>query len=377
MRRVVLPSREDWQTAVEQDGLQWHTEGDVRCWNESAAYLFSQEEIKRIRQTAEEVHGLFQKAAAHVVKHQLWDRVGLRIEDAAIIKASWERHDWSFHGRFDFLLNEGGQPKLLEYNAETALSLVESAVIQKKWQMKVMPGAGQFNSLHESLVAAWRGSGFQHVHCAWRPRHPEVEGTIRYMAGIIREAGLQATMLPLHRMGWHQRDSCFVDADNLPIEGCYKIYPWEWMLHEPFARHVGNAHCRFVEPAWRLLHGSKGILTVLWELFPDHPALLPCYDRPDLLGASFVSKPMFGHEGHNVVICQNGVILQDAPGEYGKEPRVFQALVNAARHEGYLAQLGVWMVKDKAVSVGMRESLDPIIMNNSSIVPHAIMPEGS
>jgi glutathionylspermidine synthase len=37
------------------------------------------------------------------------------------------------HGRFDFLFDAQGCPRLLEYNAETALSLVETAVIQRHW----------------------------------------------------------------------------------------------------------------------------------------------------------------------------------------------------------------------------------------------------
>src|SRR5436190_992387 len=133
-----------------------------------------------------------------------------------------------------------------------------------------MPKHEQFNQLEESLVHAWRESGFKHVHCAWRPRHAEVEGTVRYMAQLMRGAGIQVTMMALHRMGWNSRDGKFVHQDGAPITHCFKLYPWEWMLREPFARRVAASGCSFIEPPSRSLLSSKAILCVLSDLFADH-----------------------------------------------------------------------------------------------------------
>lgn len=372
MTRKMLSARPHWQNIVERDGLSWHTEGELPSWNESAVYVFTAAEIEQVQRTAREIHGLYLRAADHAVKHSLWSRLGLRSEDAPVLRKSWEQQDWSLHGRFDFLLDAHGQLRLLEYNAETALSLVETALIQHRWQIEVMPEMAQFNRLHERLVEAWRCSGFRHVHCAWRPRHPEVEGTVRYMAGIVREAGLKATLLALHRLGWHRGQQCFVDCDGTALECCYKLYPWEWMLQEPFAGHLDHAGCRFVEPAWKLLLGSKAMLALLWELFPDHPALLPCAEEPSALGASFVSKPFFGREGYNISIFQDGALTGSTSGEYSEERKLFQALVRSPRHDGHLAQLGIWMVESEPAALGIRESTDAIITNNSPFVPHVV-----
>jgi glutathionylspermidine synthase len=32
-----------------------------------------------------------------------------------------------------------------------------------------------------------------------------------------------------------------------------------------------------LEPAWKLIIGNKAILPLLWEMFPNHPNLLPAY----------------------------------------------------------------------------------------------------
>jgi glutathionylspermidine synthase len=293
-------------------------------------------------------------------------------DEAELLTSSWERGEWALHGRFDFLFDVEGCPRLLEYNAETALSLVETAVIQKCWLGDVLPQHDQFNLLEQSLVQAWRESGFKHVHCAWRPRHAEVEGTVRYMAQLMRRAGIQATLMAMHRMGWNSRLGKFVDQDRAPITCCFKLYPWEWMLREPFANRVQASGCSFVEPPWRLLLGSKGILCVLAELFGDHPSVVACRTSPEYLGANFVSKPLFGHEGHNVVVHRNSAVVETLSGEYGDEPKVYQAFVESPRYDGFLPQFGVWMVRDQPVAICVRETLGSIISAKSAFVPHAV-----
>jgi glutathionylspermidine synthase len=372
MKRVSLASRANWKSRVEGEGLLWHTEDGRETWNERAAYILSTNEVEKLCRAAGELAEIFHQAVAHVVKNKLWSLMGVQSHEAELLKSSWERGEWSLHGRFDFLFDNQGRPKLLEYNAETALSLVETAVIQKRWLSDVMPQHKQFNQLEESLTQAWRDSGFQHIHCAWRPRHTEVEGTVRYMAQLMRRAGIRVTMMAMHRIGWNSRDGRFVDQDGAPITHCFKLYPWEWMLREPFARRVEASGCAFIEPPWRLFLGSKGILCVIADLFGDHPSVVPCRTTPERVGPCFVSKPLFGHEGHNVAIHFDGKIAESLPGEYGDEPKVYQAFVESPRCDGFLPQFGVWMVRDKPVAICVRETPRSIISANSVFVPHAV-----
>ena len=377
MKRIQLSPRSDWQSLVEKQGLTWHSENGRVTWNEQNAYILSPSEVQKLSQTASELAQIYHQAAGHVVKNKLWSLMGLQAHEAALITASWEGGEWSLHGRFDFLLDAQGCPKLLEYNAETALSLVETAVIQKHWLAETMPGFDQCNDLEELLLQAWRESGFKHVHCAWRPRHAEVEGTIKYMAGLMRRAGIQVTLMAMHRMGWDPKQHAFVDHDGRPIRHCYKLYPWEWMLREPFAKWVETSQCSYIEPPWRLLLGSKGILCVISELFGDHPAVVACHTTPEKLGSSYVSKPLFGHEGHNVTIHRDGVAIESLAGEYGDEAKVFQGFVEGQRCDGYLPQFGVWMVRDKPAAICIRETSGSIISANSAFVPHAIERQAS
>ena len=54
------------------------------------------------------------------------------------------------------------------------------------------------------------------------------------------------------------------------------------------------------EPTWKMLLSNKGLLPILWELFPDHPNLLPAYELAAPLGGRYVRKPKLSREGSNV-----------------------------------------------------------------------------
>ena len=65
----------------------------------------------------------------------------------------------------------------------------------------------------------------------------------------------------------------------------------------------------WIEPVWKLLLSNKGILPILWQLYPNHPLLLPAYfedhgDRGDL--TAYVRKPLHSREGANISILQPG-----------------------------------------------------------------------
>ena len=73
-------------------------------------------------------------------------------------------------------------------------------------------------------------------------------------------------------MGWE----AFVGPDNQPLGAVFKLYPWEWMVREEFGKHLGAASTLWIEPPWKMPLSNKGILPVLWKLYPRHPT---CWRR--------------------------------------------------------------------------------------------------
>ena len=108
-------------------------------------------------------------------------------------------------------------------------------------------------------------------------------------------------------------DGSFVDLEDRAIDLAFKLYPWEWMFHDAFGAKLIDAPTRWVEPPWKAILSNKGILPLLWEMFPNHPNLLPAWfeDDPDAaqLGASYVRKPLYSREGANVTMVSAGATL--------------------------------------------------------------------
>src|SRR4029079_19416374 len=81
-----------------------------------------------------------------------------------------------------------------------------------------------------------------------------------------------------------------------------------------------------IEPAWKMILSNKGLLPLLWDLFPNHPNLVPAFFTADPLGETYVKKPLLSREGANVEIVTSNLITR-IPGPYGQEGWVYQTFI--------------------------------------------------
>lgn len=372
MQRHACEPRPDWRARVEAHGLTYHTHDTGPYWDESACYEFTADEVERLEKAARALHYLCIDAAEQVIARGWWGRLG--IPDAAVpaIVRSWERDDFSLYGRFDLAFDGVGEPKLLEYNADTPTSLVEASVAQWFWLQDTRPDADQFNSLHERLIEAWRRYAGQTVHFSAIKEHPEDEQTVLYLQDTAEQAGVLTRPVHVEDIGWDERRGVFADLAGGALERCFKLYPWEWLWHEEFGPQLARDPVQFIEPAWKMLLSNKGLLPVLWELFPEHPNLLPAYESADAaaLGGSFVRKPKLSREGANVSRFEGGVAVEENTGDYGAEGFVFQALARIPEFAGNHPVCGVWIVDHEPAGLGIREDTRLITGNCSRFVPH-------
>ena len=370
MRRHHSPPRPNWRQRVEEIGLTYHSHDTGPYWDESACYELSAREVDELEAAANALHYLCIEAAEAVIKNEWWAR--LSIPEAAIpsIQASWERDDFSIYGRFDLSFEGCTAPKLLEYNADTPTALLEAAVAQWFWLEEARPGTDQFNSIHERLIAAWQRCPAQEIHFSSVKDNPEDEQTVLYLRDTCEQAGRKTRSVYVEDIGWDAKRHCFVDLANRPIEHCFKLYPWEWLWREPFAEHLARERVRFFEPAWKMLLSNKGLLPILWELFPGHPNLLPAYETAAPLGDCYVRKPKLGREGSNVSWVERGTVVEQTPGGYGQEGHVFQTPAAIPDFEGHHPVFGVWVVDHEAAGLGIREDTRRITGNLSRFVPH-------
>ncbi|MGD1093998.1 MAG: glutathionylspermidine synthase family protein [Bryobacteraceae bacterium] len=374
MRRIAATPRADWQKKVEAAGLTWHTCEHQAYWNESAFYEFTAKEVDLLASATNELEEMTRKAAQRVIDHRLYSKMGIPELAVPLIERSWEAEPPSLYGRFDLMYDGWHPPKLLEYNADTPTSLLEAAVVQWYWLEETHSASDQFNSIHERLIALWRDltpyiPGRRVDFCSMDD--PEDWTTATYLEDTAQQAGLASSLFLIDEIGWD--GGRFVGPDDQPLTTVFKLYPWEWMVREEFGKYLAVADTIWLEPPWKMLLSNKGILPVLWELYPNHPLLLAASFEPPSAGADWVRKPLLGREGANVTLHQAGRKIETS-GDYGMEGFVYQDVAPLKDFDGMYPVIGSWVIGheegDSAAGIGIRESDTPITTNPSRFVPH-------
>jgi len=386
MRRLMIAERPDWKAQAESLGFSFHTMYGEAYWDETRAWSFTLEEIEtRIEDPSAELHAMCLHAVDHVIRNEeLMERLAIPAFARDAVAGSWFRRDPHLYGRFDLAYDGRGPAKLLEYNADTPTSIYEAGFFQWNWledqiAAGVLPRhADQFNAIQEALIARMAeifplGSA---VHFTSAAENVEDRQTVLYLEDCAAQAGLTPCYVPLEAIGIDDQGR-FADDQSRVIERMFKLYPLEQMLRDQFGEVLVRSPVQMVEPLWKSILSNKGILPVLWKMFPNHPNLLPSFFEDevdaDALGTSYVKKPIFSREGANVTLLRAGQIEEAGEGEYGAEGHVLQAYAPLAQEGDDHAVIGSWIVGDAACGMGIREDRSLVTKDMSRFVPHVIL----
>lgn len=399
MERLPVTPREDWRNTAERLGFDYHTMYDLPYWTEDACYVFS---LSQVEDDLEVPTGELMDMCYAVVEAASRDDeilASMRIPEPwwSLLRESWRRGDRDLYARFDLSYDGHGPAKMLELNGDTPTSLYESAFFQWVWLEEAIerglipPDSDQFNSLQETLVTAFEAllpdhgavQGSRTLHLTSVADNEEDRGTVLYLRDCAHQAGLATTVIDIESIGVDAAGR-LTDLDDRVIMNLFKLYPWEFLVEEPFGVHLrGPSAPRMIEPVWKMVLSNKGLLPWLWRMFPRHPNLLPAFfaDDPQAaeVGPRHVVKPLLSREGANVRIhdpeAPGGGIAIDGP--YGAEGFVVQAyhplpVFLGADGRANHAVLGSWIVAGVACGLGVREDDGPVTINTSRFVPHLI-----
>src|ERR1700744_2991914 len=269
MERIKVTPRNNWQKTVEGLGFGFHTT-DVPYWDESAYYAFSLAEIEKIEKATSELWDRCLDAAQYVIDNNLFSRFGIPEYIVPHIIDTWNNDAPAIYGRFDFWYDGKGEPKLLEFNADTPTSLFEASIIQWFWLKDFDEPKDQFNSLHEKLIDYWkylRAYMYDDVLYFTCVRDSlEDYTTVAYIQDCAMQAGFDTAFIYVNDIGWETFNQCFVDLDNQPIRNIFKLYPYEWMVNEDYGPNLlaDNENAIWIEPSWKMILSNKAILPILW-----------------------------------------------------------------------------------------------------------------
>ena len=388
MLRRDISARQNWQELATEYGFSFHTINDQPYWDETAYYQFTLEQIENdIEDPTQELHDMCLHVVDKVVQSEaLLNDFCIPAAFHEAVSNSWQAKAPSLYSRLDLVYDGTGPAKLLENNADTPTSLYESGFWQWLWlEQQVDSGAlpnasDQFNSLQEKLIMRFRdiANHYQqkNMHFSCCLDSDEDRGTVQYLQDCAAQAGLSTPFVFIDDIGVTDTHR-FMDLDNNPMDMAFKLYPWEFMLKEEFGEIAAYSDTKWVEPIWKSVLSNKALLPMLWEMFPNHPNLLPSYLHKDLdkvdKSGKWVKKPIFSREGANIMIIDNGDIIAQTGGEYGDEGVIFQQFTPLPKFADNYTLIGSWLVNDMPAGISVREDNTLITQDTSRFVPHIIL----
>ncbi|MEA3353752.1 MAG: glutathionylspermidine synthase family protein [Campylobacterota bacterium] len=378
---------------LESIGFTWHTDSDKSSYISDEVVSITEKEAESYYNAANELYDMYCEAAQYVIDNNLFHDLDIPFNLVEMIKASWDNDvHWHLYGRFDLAGGIDGKPiKLIEFNADTPTALFETAIIQ--WAMlkyNNLDESSQFNSLYEAIKDNFKRfitldgdiEKFEEYYkdLNWKILFSSVKGndeeehTTRLLQHIASEAGYTTEFEYIDDVQFS--DEGVSKGDEL-YEFWFKLIPWEDIAIDEgelaviLTELLNNQKTIIFNPAYTLLFQSKGILKILWDLYPNHPLLLETSFEP-LQNTKQVEKPCFGREGANVAIVNEDNSLDvKTQGEYENFKPVYQEYTQLPQdQDGNHYQAGVFYAYE-ACGLGFRKG-GKILDNMSKFVGHIV-----
>ena len=380
-------------TTLEKLGFTWHTDSDGTKYINDELVEISQLEAEAYYEASNEIYDMYVEAAQFVIDNDLFFELGIPFNLIESIKKSWENDvHWHIYGRFDLAGGIDNEPiKLIEFNADTPTSLFETALLQ--WALlkqNNMDEKQQFNNVYENISQNFKRlitlfeetTLFEKYYDGWKILFSSVEGndeeeaTTRLLQQMATDAGFNTSFEYLQNVKFD--DNGIFDTHDNKYEYWFKLYPWEDIgsdepeLATTLTNIIQKQEAIILNPAYTLLFQSKGIMKIMYDLFPESPYLLKTSFEP-LKNIKQVEKTVFGREGANTkIIDTSGDIIEEINGPYSNYKKVYQEYVEFNKDvKGAKYQAGVFFAYE-ACGLSFRKGSE-IMDNMSKFVGHVII----
>jgi glutathionylspermidine synthase len=375
--------------SLQNAGWDWMLGENTLPYITDEMVIISENEAENYYEAGNQLYEMFIEAAQYVVDNERFAELGIPENLIDLVKYSWENDkQWHLYGRFDLSGGLDGKPiKLIEFNADTATCIPETAVVQ--WASLKANGldeSGQFNTLYESLTEQFRELKSQNsefnptILISTMEGYPEDDTNMQVLGEAAREAGFEVAFEHIENVefseeGIYKQDE--EDGSFTKFEFYFKLVPWEYIgwdepeLASSLTYIVKNKKAVVMNPAYTLLFQSKGILKILWDLFPNHPLLLQTENQP-LANKSCVQKVLFGREGANVkILSPMGITLNKTEGDYFEQTSIYQEFTEFLKDKSdNYYQAGVFF-SGESCGLGFRKG-GKIIDNKATFCGHLV-----
>lgn len=375
---------------LQNAGWEWMLGENTLPYITDEMIIVSEQEAENYFNAVNQLYEMYIEAAQYVVENELFEELGIPQNLVKLVKYSWENDNhWHLYGRFDLSGGLDGKPiKLIEFNADTATCIPETAVVQ--WASLKANGldeSSQFNTLYEALVEQLKEVKRQNpvltptLLISTMEGFPEDDTNMQVLGEAALEAGFEVAFENIENVEFSPLEGIFKQSEYYGsftrYDFWFKLVPWEYIgwdepeLTEILTKLVYDKKVIILNPAYTLLFQSKGILKILWQLFPNHPLLLATDNKP-LANKTCVQKVLFGREGANVkILSEVGNTIEAKEGEYFEQASVYQEFTEfLSDPQGNYYQAGVFFAGE-ACGLGFRKG-GKIIDNTAQFCGHIV-----
>jgi glutathionylspermidine synthase len=371
------------------EGWNWMLGEDTLPYLVNEMVVVSSREAEQYYEATNSLYEMYCEAAQNVIDNKRYSELGIPAELIPMIEHTWENENhWHLYGRFDL---SGGldhsQIKLIEFNADTATCIPETAILQwASLKANGLDNSEQFNTLYEALV-----NNFIDLKSKNRQKEPAIlfttmagfpedDANVAVLSEAAKAAGFTVEYSYIEDVEFSEDEGIFKsneDGTFTRYDFWFKLVPWEFIAwDEPeliriLTNLVTSEKVVIVNPAYTLLFQSKAILKVLWEIYPYHPLLLNTSDK-QLYMRKNVEKAILGREGANInIISSDGKFLDSRGGDYNEQKTIFQEYTDFVKDsEGRHYQAGVFFAGE-ACGLGYRRGGE-IIDNKAQFCGHIV-----
>jgi len=250
--------------------------------------------------------------------------------------------------------------------------------------------SNQFNSLYEAIADNFKRlitldndiEEFEQHHnkLNWKilfssiSNNDEEIHTTKLLQHIAKEVGYETGFSFIDEVEFSDDG---ISKNDTIYEFWFKLIPWEDIAIDEgelaviLSDIIKNRKAIILNPAYTLIFQSKGIMKILYDLYPNHPLLLKTSFEP-LKNTKQVEKMCFGREGANIAIVnENNSLDTKTNGAYENGKPIYQEYYefNKDENNSYY-QAGVFYAYE-ACGLGFRKG-GKILDNMSKFVGHIV-----
>jgi len=304
------------------------------------ALVLEEDTFNEIKDATNQLADLFYKTTKHVQQNSaiLCPVLGIAEELIPLVSKQLQ-NTLSFLGRFDFVFDNVGRLKLLEFNSETPAGIIESIGLNSliKDTVKITyrnPNenmAQQLKNQLNQIIGIYKNkSTINNIGFA-SLAYPEDFYNTKFLFDILHISDENFVFGEIS--GLHIKNNK-LNLYEQPLDAIYRYYPLDWFFTDESYKGFGdilkeNTQC-INEPS-TFISQSKAFFALVWELYKDgfynkeENELILKYipytslDPNDFYNEDYCAKPYFEREGKGVTLSINEVDR-----DFIKDEMVFQ-----------------------------------------------------